>query len=286
MRYIATNDAWTRFQDGIMNVMFMCDERQYIGFMPWLLHFINTKYSTNISGYVSRERAFLHPSIYDLPIIFITERDFVYKQGVEAIEIPTSVPEIEIIIGLNKTKVNIPPESEFGYINNFDEEIGLIPIEHTNNTNSGRGVHKADWLGLYYPYISSHPRSIYIRIEKILSIPTLSHGIGVLSVVLHEIGHAIMDSSRYNFQNQHDEQFFYANDEAMANAFAYRVLQTRRLNKRDRIFNDIRTFMSSQPFVYQLGLQFATIKDIDDFNLKSYMTNLLKAKYTGLLENP
>lgn len=319
MRYIATNDAWKRYQDVIISVMCMCDERLHVGFMPWLLHYINLRYATNANGYIPRFLSFLHPALKNLPIIFITESDFGKKHGVESLVIPQTNPGIErsssewntdcpvdledtprcidlhwdvdeVIKESDKIEIDIPEESEFDYFKDFDKEIERLTneaLEDYENRDCARsGLQMADWLGLYYPYASTHPRSIYIRIDKILNVPTLSHKIGVLSVVLHEIGHAIMDSPSFSPQNHLDELCYYANDEALANAFAYRALQTRLLNKRHPIFNDIKSFMNSQPFVYKLGLQIVTATEIDDFTVKTYIANQCKAKYTNCLANP
>lgn len=317
MEYIASSDAWNRFHSHIVEVLRMCNYRLHNGFMPWLLQYVNTIYSTGINSFLPRVDVKLHPALQNLPIIFITETDFNSDGKSNGYVIPCqdldSIPERylrkykdscydyedefyfrdypweidEQKSEIQPCEIGIPPETEFVSIQNYDEEIQRLinegNIEDIETVTQPKYIFcKPDWLGIYYTYKSCFPHSIYIRIEKILE--NKLNVVGILSVVLHEIAHAIMDTPMHMPTSHIDELFFYVNEEAMANAFAYRTLCTRTLNKRHPFVMDVEAFMQLQPFEYTLGLIIA--KAVDDFTIKSYLTNLCKAKYINKLSNP
>lgn len=124
----------------------------------------------------------------------------------------------------------------------------------------------ADWLGLYIRYDDNNC-AIFVWVDRILSQQHLMQypTEGVLMVVLHELAHAFMDIFPENFRsNPHISpgmwgMFAYAQEEAMANAFAHRALRLKgsTIQKKTRCFKEIERFMDTQPAPYALGAELA-----------------------------
>lgn len=312
MNYYFSQNSSKYFPNPIEDIVRIVDYRMLQGFVPWLLKVL---YGTNYDEYEH----------LDLPIFFVTEDDLgqniprnnwigvggrsIHLHMRAHLPIPADFVLWENICKdsyLPET-VSIPDAVAF----NYKEEIlnALEDVASKQDFNDPKfqwedypieRVDSFDWLGLYYGYPSTF-RCIIIRIEAILNNPLLNgsspfgihnNAVGGASIVLHELGHAILDPCCPSNNSLAHLQFSirtspkiaktieYVMEEAMANLFAFR--STRSINLKRPQIEDIANFMKNQPFPYALGLRIGdatkTYRKSMDFLFQTYITKWYRAK--------
>lgn len=169
--------------------------------------------------------------------------------------------------------VVIPDETQFSFIStnifSSHDKYKLGESENLQNPNFGlsrrtnESIVSSDWLGIYQTIGQS--RFIFIRIDEIMREPLLNNAIGVASVVIHELGHAIMDPRipvqldfRENLHPMVANLFRYVLEESLANWIAYHCI-----NGSSPYENNVVEFMrTKQPFPYPLGVKFGEATSI------------------------
>ncbi|MDE6809370.1 MAG: hypothetical protein K2J42_04705 [Muribaculaceae bacterium] len=232
----------------------------------------------------------------DIPVFFVTEED-----------LGKVIPDTEFKIIESKgatfklpEKIHIPNERQFGYKADKIEQIfkrwtDQKALQNPNNGimfNSDNLKESSDWLGLYCGF-GSHLRCIFIRIDKIMAEPLLNNSIGVASVVIHELGHAMMDDLTKNtpFDLKFSQIVFpsipnllyYILEESLANLIAYRCI-VKKVDKSSPYVANIMHFMRSiQPFPYSLGVKMGEAEPTSAMGsisreIQAYIRNWYRAK--------
>ena len=319
MEFYLTPNATSFYSTPIEQTIWIVDDRIQTGMLRFLFNF------------TALGRFYNPFDQLDLPIFFVTEDDLgknmnisdlhmVTKrfesedakivtikrrqwhesdENIKDIEPATRFQNFNSEAALNlPERIYIPDTQQFGYksnhISNFFEQMSNpasldnpnLNIEFNNTEILG----STDWLGIYCNFRSKF-RCIFVRIEKIMDEPLLNNSIGVASVILHEIGHVVMDSPKYSsleFSSPTSpkvaEALRYVLEEALANLIAYRCIRTKGLDKKSPYIERIAKFMDSQqPFPYSLGVKLGDAtssipgRPIDQ-EIKSYILNWFKAK--------
>ena len=249
------------------------ESRMKQGFIPWLLNVFKRHYKI--------ERQF------DLPILFVTDEDLGRNMDEICWHLQEKTRRFNAID--EHEMCQIPAEGRIPSPSNFDYRHYEFSLENEFNASEQpivvERVGSFDWLGIYCGFNSPY-RRIFIRIDKILEEPCLKDSFGVASVVLHELGHALMDtkSTVLKFETPVSQKNgntldFYM-EEAMANLFAYRAIRGRNFKRGSAV--GIAWFMMRQPAPYALGVKMGMAKTTRysslDFIIKSYIRNWYLAK--------
>ena len=270
MDFLFTTAAERQYSTLIGEVKEIVNIRMKSGFIPWLLQRFEKKFYDPVRQFA-------------LPVFFVAEED-----------LDKSIP-VYNWIGFHDSAlkfpdtVKVPSAGDFDYRHNLFENIERVFNPQNENEKQFIVEWKGsfDWLGLYYGFKSSF-RCIFIRIEKIMKEePLLATPLGVGSVILHEVSHALMDPgcfSDFKFTRPASkdvaEVLDYCLEEALANLIAYRSLRNRSI-KRETIRN-IAEFMKKQPMPYALGIKMGLAELTKhaslDFIIKSYVLKWYMAK--------
>lgn len=290
LRFHASKDADRLFNNEIRATIVEFDKRVKNGFIPWLLnqnglhginhsiilvifitqtdiakkiaesHYVNEIYLGGEYKYEERklyDNQF-HRSVYDI------NGNLIWSGTVVENTYTTQLPPVDALKG----------EIE------LDSAINELSEDNVVSVNSSY----REWLGLYtgeeYPII-------FIRADKTCAVREFSNipTTGLLTVLLHEFAHATMDINRdcntiftriseSCVGYQMAKVLTYAQNESLANAFAYRAIRNRAVTKRSAEFLQVKQFMESQPFVYALGTQFGAMSD---FALKTIILMWINA---------
>lgn len=284
-QFLLTPNALSICKSELPEIYSIISDRTTQGFFPFVHN-------------VSRAREYGMMTWDRLPIYFVTDNDLGKTININdcIVALPLDNGTITMVSPKRHLEVIVPK-----YIESFNLDK-ILDVANERGNRDGQtegelelteliklhhysGVKDSNWLGLYEGgYFLFGNTSIFIRIDKIKSNNLLNSPIGIASVILHEMGHAIMDNDE-NFQKL-PRVIKHLVEEPLANYIALRCLRSRRSKRDKNDISNVEQFMRSQRSPYPLGVKIANAQGKQlDFIGKTYILRWIKAKKSSPIRN-